>query len=120
MLGKNGGVVGRAGPITPNGDVENDEEGMIEYPGAAGGPLRRVERGVETCVDVEADCAGFPFDSVEVKVIGEILASGQNEGSGGVARWAGGARAMERAVNGARLLADIFHDVDLAAFRPAI
>src|SRR6267143_992593 len=75
LLWENGGVVRRAGPRAANGDVEDNEEGVIENPGAAGGPLRRVECGVESGVDVKADSA--------------------------------------------RLLADVFHDVDFAALRPA-
>src|SRR5258708_17039834 len=92
---------------------------MIEGPGAASGPLGLSERGIEIRVDVEAKRAGFPFDRVEVKVIGKILTGGQAEGCGGVARWADGARAMERTVDRARLLANIFHDVDFAALGPA-
>src|SRR5882672_4660152 len=109
----------RAGPRAANGDVEDNEEGVIENPGAAGGPLRRVECGAESGVDVKADSARYPFGRVEVKVIGKFLAGGQAEGRGGVARLADGARAMQRSVDGARLLADVFHDVDFAALRPA-
>src|SRR6202165_45232 len=119
LLWENGGVVRRAGPRAANGDVEDNEEGVIENPGAAGGPLRRVECGVESGVDVKADCARFPFGRVDVKVIGKFLAGGQAEGRSGVARLANGARAMQRSVDGAGLLADIFHDVDFAALRPA-
>src|SRR5712692_8797432 len=54
-----------------------------------------------------------------MKIVGEILAGGQAEGGGGVACSADGAGAMQRAVNDARLLADIFHDVDFAALGPA-
>ena len=120
LLRKNGGAVGRAGPIAAHGDVEDDEEGVIENPGAAGGPLRRVECSVKSGIDIEADCVGLPFDRVEMKVIGEILAGGQAERRSGAARSADGARAMQRSVNGAWLVADIFHDVDFAALRPAI
>src|SRR6266852_3357398 len=120
LLRENGGAVGRAGPIAAHGDVEDDEEGVIENPGAAGGPLRRVKCSVKSRIDIEADCVGLPFDRVEMKVVGEILAGGQAEGRGDVARSADGARAMQRSVNGAWLLADIFHDVDFAALLPAI
>src|SRR5229473_6275281 len=54
-----------------------------------------------------------------MKIVGEILAGGQAEGGGGVACSADGAGAMQRAVNDARLLADIFHDVDFTALGPA-
>ena len=117
---KNRGVVGRPGPIAANGNVEDNEEGVIENPGAASGPLGLIESGVEIGVEIEADGATLPFDGVKVKVIGEILACRPAEPRGGVARSAGSARAMERTVDRARLLADIFHDVDFAALRPAI
>src|SRR6202171_2282030 len=94
LLWENGGVVGRAGPRAANGDVEDNEEGGIETPGAAGGPLRRVEYGVESGGDVKAEGARLPFGRVEVKVIGKFLAGGQAEGRGGVARLANGARAV--------------------------
>src|SRR5437899_311741 len=91
---------------------------MIESPSTAGGPLRLGEGGVEIGIHEEADRAGFPLDSVKVKRIGEILPGGQAEGRGGVARFGSGAGTMERTVDRARLLADVFHDVDFAASGP--
>src|SRR5260370_2101545 len=114
LLRENGGGVGRAGPIASNGDVEEDEERMIEGPGAAGGPLGLCEGGVEIRIDVEADCARFPLDGIEMKVGGEILACGQAEGRGRIARLGNGAGTVKRTVHGARLPADVFHDVDFA------
>src|SRR2546429_8442145 len=35
-LRKNRGAIGRAGPIAAHGDGQNDEEGVVENPGAAG------------------------------------------------------------------------------------
>src|SRR5260370_955955 len=119
LLGENCEVVGRAGPITANGDVEDNEEGVIENPSAARGPLRRVEGAIEIGVDIEADCARFPFDGIEMKVSGEILTGGQTEGRAGVTRAGDRTWAVEGTVDDARLLADIFHDVDFAAFWPA-
>src|SRR6266576_4083231 len=52
-LRKNRGAIGRAGPIAAHGDVQNDEEGMIENPGAAGGPLGFAERCGEMAVHIK-------------------------------------------------------------------
>src|SRR5260370_20088067 len=92
---------------------------MIEGPGSAGGPLGLREGGVQIRINVEADCAGLPFDRVEMKIVREILAGREAEGRSGVAGSADRARTVERTVNDARLLADIFHDVDFAARGPA-
>src|SRR5580658_5393442 len=92
---------------------------MIENPFAAGGPIGLTEGGVEIGVDVEADGVGGPFDGVEMEIGGKVLARGKSENRGQVSRGSGGAGAMQGAVNGAWFLADVFHDVDLAAFRPA-
>ncbi len=59
LLGEDSGGVGRAGPIAAHGDVQNEKEGVIEDPGAPGGPLRLREGGVEIRIDVEADGAGL-------------------------------------------------------------
>jgi hypothetical protein len=47
---------------------------MIENPGAARGPLRLGESGVEIRIDVEAHRGRFPLDGVEMKSVGKILA----------------------------------------------
>src|SRR5215470_4234353 len=54
-----------------------------------------------------------------MKIVGECLPSGKAEGSGGVAGATCCTGAVERAVHGARLLADVFHDVDFTGRRPA-
>lgn len=95
LLGEDGRGVGGAGPTAANGDVENDEEGVVEGPDATGGPLGLREGAVEIGIYVETDGAGFPLDGVEMKSVGEILTGGQAEGRGGVARAADGAWAME-------------------------
>src|SRR5260370_27747102 len=53
-----------------------------------------------------------------MKIGCEILAGGKTERRGGVARFGNGAGTMERTMDRARLLADIFHDVDFAASGP--
>ena len=54
-----------------------------------------------------------------MKIVGEILCSRQVEDGGSVAGLSDGAGTVERSVDGARFLADIFHDVDFAALGPA-
>src|SRR5260221_12017217 len=91
---------------------------MVESPSATGGPLGLCEGGVEIRVHVEAHRPGFPLDSVKMKIGGETLACGKTERRGGIARFGNGAGTVERTVDRARLLADVFHDVDFAASGP--
>src|SRR5208282_1333865 len=92
---------------------------MIENPDAARGPLRRSECGVEIRIDEKAHRAGLPLDGVKVKVVCEVLVCGETERSHVVACAVRGARAMQRTLDGTGFLANIFHDVDLAALGPA-
>src|SRR5260370_33308641 len=55
LLGENCEGVGRAGPITANGGVEDSAEGAIENPSAARGPLRRGERALWLGAGVDRD-----------------------------------------------------------------
>src|SRR5437667_10213673 len=111
--------VGRAGPVAADGEVQDDEKGMIESPFLSGGPLVGRERSVERRIHVEADGGGLPLHRVKMKIVGEAPAGRQAERSGEVRGAAWRARAVERAMDGAWLLADIFHDVDFPALRPA-
>src|SRR5260370_6955108 len=54
-----------------------------------------------------------------MKGVSKILAGWKTEGRARVARSSDGAGAVERTVDGARLLADVLHDVDFAARGPA-
>ena len=127
-----GGGVGGAGPVAANGDVEDQEVGVVEDPGAGdfgrgrgrggtGDADRRLGRegGEFGLVDVEANLGGFPFNSVGVEAFGEVFAAGEAGRSGEIGGGAVGKRAVDRAVDDVRLLADVFHDVDLAALGPA-
>jgi hypothetical protein len=80
--------------------------------------LRR-ERGELGLVDVEADFCGFPFDSVNVEAFGEVFTTGEFCGRGEIGGGAVGERAVDRAVDGGGLFADVLHDVDFAALGPA-
>ena len=70
------GVVGRARPGAADRHIQNDEEGMVEFPGASGGPLRLSDRLVEIGIDKKADGARLPLDCVNMKVVSEILPGG--------------------------------------------
>src|SRR6266852_6108552 len=54
-----------------------------------------------------------------MKIAGEVLARRKAEGSGGIAGGSGRAGSVKRAMHGAGLLADVLHDVDLAALGPS-
>ena len=54
-----------------------------------------------------------------MKAFGKVFAAGKFGGSGEVGGGSVGERAVDGAVNDVGLFADIFHDVDLAALRPA-
>src|SRR5712692_8230977 len=46
LLRELGCVIGRAGPISANRNIQDEEKRMIEHPSAARRPLRGIERGV--------------------------------------------------------------------------
>src|SRR6266567_3324779 len=119
LLGKNCRAVRRAGPIAAHGNIQNNKERMIKHPGPAGGPLGLRESSVQIRVYVKAHYAGLPLDGVEMKIIGEVLARREAKNRGGIAGWAGRAGPVKRPMDGAGLLANIFHDVDFAALGPA-
>ena len=121
-----------AGPVTANGYVEEQEEGVVEDPGAggfggadgggrAGNDDRRLgcERGVLRGVDVKADFGGFPLDRVNVERVGEMLATGELGGRVRSVAVPLEKRAVDGAVDGGGLFADVLHDVDLAALWPS-
>src|SRR5262245_27759247 len=81
LLGKLRGVVRRARPSAAHGEVQQQEERMVEDPGSAGGPLGLREGRVEIRVHVETNDARLPFDRIEMKVVREVLSRGKAEGS---------------------------------------
>ena len=91
---------------------------MVEDPRRAGreiaegvtGDTRRRRRSSEIV-------CWSPLDREDVEVVREAADRG-SEYVAADAVPAGVARAMQRAVNRVRLLADVLHDVDLAALRP--
>src|SRR5262249_20385984 len=123
LLWKLSGVIRRARPCATYGHIQKDKEWMIKHPGAAGGPLGRSEGGVEIRVDIKADYSRFPLDGIEMKIGSKSLADRKAERGAGIARFAGicgiaACGAVQGAMNCTRLLADVFHNVDLAALRP--
>src|SRR5215469_6691327 len=112
------GTVGIARPASADRDVQQNEEFVMVDPFRSFREICRRARGVELIVDVEADGFVFPFDRVNVEVVGEGRVAGKAEGCTD-ALAAGVFRTVNRAVDERRFLADIFHDVDLAALRPS-
>src|SRR5271170_7411224 len=78
-LRKGIGGIGISGPASADGDVEDDEEGMVEDPLGAGGEIGGSALGYEGVVDVEADVVGLPLDGVEVEGGVDGLACGEGE-----------------------------------------
>src|SRR5262245_54631250 len=91
---------------------------MVEDPAAALGQLGLDEGGVVVLVHVKANDAWFPFDGVEMKVIGIAPSGGKREPFGGIRCWLDEAWRVEGAVDGSRFAAYVFHDVDFAAVGP--
>src|SRR5215510_11964286 len=84
-LWEDGGLVGVTGPLAADGDVEDDEKGMVEGPGA--GEVGRGPGLVEHAVDVPAYLVRLPLDGKGVKAVGEgALGQGVYPGNAVVAR----------------------------------
>ena len=111
---------GRARPFAADGDVQEQEERIIERPRRARRQARFSDDAVQELVHVETDDARFPFDCELVKVVCEALTLRERIGRGDMREIAllGVSGPMDRSVNDAWLAADVFHDVDLAAERP--
>jgi hypothetical protein len=54
-----------------------------------------------------------------MKIVGELFVAGKTENRGQITGGGGGAWAVQGTVDGGGFLADVFHDVDFAALRPA-
>src|SRR6266702_2214358 len=107
--------IGVAGPGPTDRYVQNDEERMIVHPWS--GQVMRSDALRQRIVDVPANRARVPFDGEDMKRVGEGTSAQLVRA--GDALCTGVAGAMHRAVHPARLLADVLHDVDLAARGPA-
>src|SRR6266516_959853 len=104
-----------AGPGPTDRYVQNDEERMIVHPWS--GQVMRSDGLIQRIVDVPANRARVPLDGEDMKRVGEGTRA--HLVRAGDALCPGVAGAMHRAVHPARLLADVLHDVDLAARGPA-
>jgi len=62
---------------------------------------------------------GFPFNGVEVEIVGEGLTGGERNGFSGIGGRSGEGGAVEGAVVDGGFAADVLHDVDFAALGPA-
>src|SRR5690349_7274895 len=73
LLRELGGGVGIFGPVAAYGDVQDDEEWVVEDPASAFGPFGLGEGGVIVGVHVKADDAGFPLCGIHMKIIGVLF-----------------------------------------------
>src|SRR6266702_1615121 len=106
--------IGVAWPGPTDRYVQNDEERMIVHPWS--GQVMRSDGLIQRIVDVPAKRARVPLDGEDMKRVGEGTSAQLVRA--GDALCTGVAGAMRRAVHPARLLADVLHDVDLAARGP--
>ena len=67
LLREGRGVVGVAGPVAADGDVEKDVEGVVVDPLCAGGEIGWGALDDEVVVEEEVDVVGGPLDGVEVE-----------------------------------------------------
>src|SRR5436190_12231123 len=114
-LREDGRRIRTARPVPTHGYIENDEKRVVVHP-----PPRQVPRSdglVQRVVDVPANRGRLPLDGVHVEGVGE-RARGQVIRAADAAR-TGVPGAVHRTVYAAGFLADVLHDVDLAARGPA-
>src|SRR5256712_5211410 len=114
-LREDSGRIRTAGPIPSHRNVENDEKRMVVHPASRktfGGDSQ-----VEGIVDVPANRILLPLDGVHVKGVGERARAHVICAADALRTGVPGA--VHRAVHPAGLLADVLHDVDLAARGPA-
>jgi hypothetical protein len=111
-LREHAACIGAARPAAADGDVEQQEERLVEYPGPARLHLRARDRIELHVVDEPADARRVPLHRIHV--VGRVRALAQvvGAGDGRIARIPG---PMQRAVGERGLGADVLHDVDLAA-----
>src|SRR5690606_3838434 len=101
-----------------DGDVEDEEEGMVIDPFGSRRDIVRRNRKDRLAVHEPADLVGTPLDGEDVEVVGEGCALRQISALAD-AVCAGVAGSVNRAVDSRRLAADVLHDVDLARLGPA-
>ena len=115
-----GGLVGVARPVAAHRQVEDDVEGLVKGGGvgdlslALGGRIPVVLGVDHPAVHIPADPAGFPLDRKGVVFVREA-ALGQ--GASGLAL-AVGVAIVQRTIRAGGIVAQHFHDVDLAAAGP--
>src|ERR1700728_330252 len=104
-------------PVSANCDIQQNEEWMVINPFRFFWQVRWSSRCIEVIVDVEANRVRLPFHGINVEVVGEASPAGKREGGADAIRtviaWA-----MNRSMDHRWFLADILHDVDLAAGGP--
>src|SRR5437016_13430943 len=90
---------------------------MVERPATVHRYARLRRSEIFGAIHEPLDQPWRPFDSIDVKVVGEFAARQRVRSAD--AAGARVARTVHRAMHHRWLSADVFHDVDLAATRPA-
>src|SRR5215467_6551247 len=90
---------------------------MLERPFRSGRSIFWNCGAVENIIDIKANLSRFPLDREHVEIVGELFSVRQRKGSTDSSRCI--ANAVQCTMHRRGLLADVFHDVDLAAGRPA-
>src|SRR5580704_11587984 len=117
-LREDGGRVRTTRPPAAHRNVEQEKEGVLVNPLRSFRQVGVCASRVSMIVDVETNHVRFPLNREKMKVVGKALI---------ICKWVGCANAVpagisgtvDRAVDDRGFLADILHDVDLAAVGPA-
>lgn len=117
-LRKEGRIVGRTRPIPANGHIEQQKERMCKGPRHSFRKLCRRNLGIESIIHVPADTLRLPVDRKNMEFVLQRLPARQRILSPSTisSRITG---PMNGAMYDIRLSADIFHNIDLTAHRPA-
>ena len=70
-LGEQRGFIRVARPLSPDRNVQNQEERMVKHPGLRVGKIRGHQDMGQNVVDVPANFAGGPIDPEDVKAVGK-------------------------------------------------
>src|SRR4029077_8340787 len=103
--------------ISADGQVQNQEKGMVVHPPRAFRKVRGSPRRVKFIVHIKTNRVGLPFDRENVKIIAE--APLRNGVGAGYRIFGGISRAMDAPVNPGLPNVHVFHDVNFTASWPA-
>src|SRR5690349_18517599 len=113
-----GRLVRIAGPISPNGKVQDHEEWMVIDPFCVRRQIVRTSRRVKMVIHIEANLLRLPFNSKSMELIVETPVDRQSERRANTMR-SRIARPVDRPMNHRWFASNIFDDIDLPASRPS-